>query len=260
MSDDPLEALVARSVGGAVSGVRAEDLPPEGAAERKRLRFVRDGQETTAIFERNAPGVLVEAQLLPFLARKTDRVPRVHSRGLPPPHASLGPWLLLEDVQDRPSACDDDALAVVRAKLAIERAVAGDVPALRALGVPSLTPGELVARVAPRFTDERRVIAAAVAAERLAGWPLALAHGDLRCSRARATDRGAVLVGWAHAHLGCALLDAARLAADLRAHGRSPDAATALYVDESGGPQESDWLRDAETVDALLREAASLYN
>jgi len=259
MSEDPLAALVSRSVGGSVTDVVAEDLPHDGLTERKRLRFVRDGSASTAIFERSAPGTAVEAQLVPFLARKTDHVPRVYSRGLPPPHASLGPWLLVEDVIDRPSACDDP-LALVRAKLAIERAVQGDVPALRALGVPQVTPGELVARVAPRFSADGAIVDAALAAERLLSWPVALVHGDLRCSRVRLAERGAVLTGWRSAHLGCALLDIARLAADLRAHGRSPDAATALYMDESGGPQDAEWLLDAETVDALLREARASSN
>ncbi len=260
MTEDPLASLVARSVGGAVSNVRAEDLAPDGAVERKRLHFTRDGRMTTAVFERSAPGALVEAQLLPFLARKTPHVARVYSRGIPPPHASRGPWLLLEDLVGMPSACEGDPLAIARAKIAIERAVASDAPALRALGVPSLTPGELVARVAPRIRDEREVTDAAVAAERLSAWPLTLAHGDLRCVRAVTTDRGVVITAWRRAHLGCALLDLARLCADVRRHGRSPDAAAAVYLDESGGPEGSEWLSDAETVDALLREASAQYN
>ncbi len=262
MNDDPLGALVARSVGGDVSNVRAEELPPEGTVERKRLHFTRDGRTTTALFERSASGPATEAQLLPFLARKTEHVPRVYSRGIPPPHTPRGPWLLLEDVADRASACGSDPVAIVRAKLAIERAVAGDGPALRALGVPSLTPGELVSRVAPRILDERRVIGAAVSAERLSSWPIALVHGDLQCVRTAMTERGVVVSAWRHAYLGCALLDLARLCADLRTHGRgaSADAAAALYVAEATGAEGNERLRDADIVDALLREASATYN
>lgn len=260
MSDDPLASLVARSVGGDVANVRAEELPPDGTVERKRLHFTRDGRTTTALFERSTPGPATEAQLLPFLARKTEHVPRVYSRGIPPPHVSLGPWLLIEDVTGGSSACEADPVAIVRAKLAIERAVAGDGPALRALGVPSYTAGELVARVAPRIADERRVIIAAVAAERLSSWPIGLVHGDLRCARAVTMDRGVIVTAWREAYLGCALLDLARLGADLRARGRSPDGAAAIYLEEAGGPQKRALLRDAETVDALLREASATYN
>ena len=86
--EDPLGALVARSVGGDVQGVRAEDLAVEDGIERKRLHFTRDGRVTTALFERSARGTVMEAQLLPFLARKTEHVPRVHSRGIPPAHVA----------------------------------------------------------------------------------------------------------------------------------------------------------------------------
>jgi len=143
-SEDPLGALVARSVGGDVQGVRSEDLAVVDGIERKRLRFTRDGRDATALFERSAKGVVVEAQLLPFLARKTDHVPRVHSRGIPPSHAALGPWLLLEDLSEAALACDGDPTDVIRAKIAIERAVAADAPALRALRVPVRTPLDVV--------------------------------------------------------------------------------------------------------------------
>jgi len=244
--DDPLGSLVARSVGGEVRGVRSEDLAPEEGIERKRLHFTRDGRDTTALFERSARGTVVEAQVLPFLARKTAHVPRVHSRGIPPPHASLGPWLLLEDLSASPAACEGDVSEIVRAKVAIERAVAADGPALRALGVPVRTPLDLV--------HGEGGDAGAEAARALAAWPVALVHGDLTCARARRIDRGVVLVRWARAHLGCALLDAVRLAADLRGQGRTrdADAVLELYVRESGGPGDDVLLRAANRIDALL--------
>ncbi len=248
--DDPLGSLVARSVGGEVRGVRSADLAAEEGIERKRLHFTRDGRETTALFERSARGAAVEAQLVPFLARKTDHVPRVHSRGVPPPHASLGPWLLLEDLSEAPAACAEDATDIVRAKIAIERAVAADGPALRALGIPVRTPLDVV-------HEKNGDASAEEAAHALSAWPVVLVHGDLTCARARRTDRGVVLVRWARAHLGCALLDAVRLAADLRGQGRTrdADAVLELYVRESGGPGDDVLLRAANRIDALLRGA-----
>ncbi len=248
--EDPLASLVARSVGGDIQGVRAEELAVEDGIERKRLHFTRDGQETTALFERSPKGTVVEAQLLPFLARKSEHVPRVHSRGIPPPHTSLGAWLLLEDLTGSPSACDGDPADIVRAKIAVERAVAADAPALRALRVPTRTPLD-VAR------QEGGDASAEEAARALADWPVTLVHGDLSCGRARRADRGVVLIRWSAAHLGCALLDAVHLAADLRSGGRSreADAVIDLYVAESGGPDDAALMRAAKRMDALLRDA-----
>src|SRR6185503_7110009 len=126
-------------------------------------------------------------QLLPFLARKTDRVPRVHSRGIPPSHVSLGPWLLLEDLGDAPDTCGDDVGEIVRAKVAIERAVAADGPALRALGVPVRTPPDVVREAGGDTNAED-------AARELTAWPVSLVHGDLTCAHARRADQ----IGRAH--------------------------------------------------------------
>jgi hypothetical protein len=248
-SEDPLASLVARSIGGDVQGVRAEELADEDGIERKRLYFTRDGRVTTAMFERSARGIVVEAQLLPFLARKTEHVPRVHSRGIPPPHASLGPWLLLEDLSDASSACDGDAIDVIRAKIAIERSVTADGPALRALGVPVRTPVDVLREQGGDTSAEE-------AARELAAWPATLVHGELTCGRARRTERGVVITRWSRAHLGCALLDAVRLASDLRESGRARDADVVVerYVAESGGPDDEALVRAAKRLDALLRE------
>ena len=249
-TEDPLASLVARSVGGDVQGVHAQELPAEDGIERKRLHFKRDGRVTTALFERSARGTVMEAQLLPFLARKTPHVPHVHSRGIPPPHASLGPWLLLEDVSEAPNACEDDVVDVIRAKIAIERAVAADGPALRALGVPVRGPVDVV-------REEGGDATALEAARELSAWPVGLVHGDLSCGRARRVERGIVLTRWSMAHLGCALLDAVCLAADLRDSGRSRDADAVIerYVAESGGPAGDALVRAARRVDAVLRDA-----
>lgn len=194
---DPLADLVARSVGMRVDAVVAETLAAPDGYERRRLRYTTTAGQATAIFERAPRGVVLEAQLLPFLARKTDRVPVVHSRGLPPPHASLGPWLLMEDIVDLSSGCDADPLDVLRAKLAIERSVARDLPALRALGLREGEPLD----------------------EPLASAPLGLVHGSLSCASARRADRGVVILDWSHASLGPTVLDAASLAADLARRG-----------------------------------------
>jgi len=248
--EDPLGSLIARSVGGDVRNVRVEGLATEDGIERKRLHFTRDGRMTTALFERSAKGVAVEAQLLPFLARKTDHVPRVHSRGIPPAHTALGPWLLLEDLSEAPSACDGSAADVVRAKIAIERAVAADAPALRALRVPVRTPLDVVRQEGGDANAEE-------AARELAACPVALVHGDLTCERARRSDRGVVLVRWSAAHVGCGLLDAVRLAAELRAGSQAgaADAVIELYVAEMARPVDDGLVRAAKRLDALLHEA-----
>lgn len=177
---DPLVDLVSRSVGARIERVDVEVLSADGL-ERKRLRYQTTEGPRTAIFERSPRGVTLEAQLLPFLARKTTHVPVVYARGVPPPHAQLGPWLLLEDVLAYPHV--DDANEILRAKRAIEGAVAGDVPALRALGLAS------------RAAD-----------------PLALVHGALSSDVAYRSERGVVIVDWAHAYLGAAQDDARVLA------------------------------------------------
>ena len=248
--EDPLGSLVARSVGGDVQDVRAEELVAEDGLERKLLRFTRDGHATTALFERSPRGIVMEAQVLPFLARKTPHVPRVHSRGIPPAHTSLGPWLLLENLGDAANACDGDATDVIRAKIAVERAVAADGPALRALGVPVRTPLDVVRQESGDANAEE-------AAVELGAWPVALVHGDLTCERARRAERGVVLLRWSAAHLGCGLLDAIRLAADLRERGRTRDADVIIetYVAEGGGPTDDALVRAAKRMDALLRDA-----
>ncbi len=167
------------------------------------------------VFDRALRGETTEAQLLPFLARKTDRVPVVHARGIPPAHVTLGPWTLIEDVYAGAPACDGDPRDIVRAKLAIELAVANDLPALRVLGVREDT------RTLP---------------EPLASAPRVLLHGDLACANAWRVRRGVVLTGWRQAAVGPAAVDIAHLARDLERSGRPRDAAAVrdAYIAESG--------------------------
>ena len=181
---DPLADLVSRSVGTRVESVDVEVLPSPAGVERKRLRFETTAGASSAIFERRPRGDVLEAQLLPFLARKTPHVPVVHSRGLPPPHAQLGPWLLLEDVIALPH--EDDPAEILRAMREIAAAVANDVPALRALGLR----------------------------EREAKGPLALVHGALTTEKAYRAGRGVVIVDWSRAYLGDASDDEGSLRGD----------------------------------------------
>jgi len=51
------------------------------------------------------------------------------------------------DLLETTSACHEDPRAIVLTKVAIERAGRGDGPALKALGVKTTTPVELVERV-----------------------------------------------------------------------------------------------------------------
>jgi len=214
-ANDPLADLVSRSIGARVPAVEVEVLPSDPGVERKRLRYTSAAGASSAIFERLPRGEAVEAQLLPFLARKTDRVPAVHSRGIPPAHVTLGPWILIEDVLTGEDACVGDVSEIVRAKLAIERAVANDLPALRALGLKEV-PGELPAS--------------------LAAAPRALVHGGLRCAAARRVARGVVLIDWRRAGIGAGVLDAATLALELERAGRQNEALAVrdCYVAESG--------------------------
>lgn len=219
---DPLADLVSRSIGARVPSVDVEVMPSDEGIERKRLRFTTAAGPATAIFERLPRGDITEAQLLPFLARKTDRVPRLHSRGLPPAHVTLGPWVLIEDVYDSAPACDGDPVEVLDAKVNIERAVAKDLPALRALGL----------------RDDARELPAG-----LASAPRTLVHGDLVCDNARRLARGVVLVGWRRAFIGAAVLDAASLVRDLERADRAKDAAAVREA----------YVRDGDR--ALLEEA-----
>jgi len=200
---DPMADLVQRSVGARVDSVAVEVLEAPEDVERKRLRFDSPTGPSSAIFERLPRGEAVEAQLLPFLARKTDRVPVVHSRGLPPPHASLGPWILIEDVFGGEPACDGDPIAILEAKRAIESAVERDLPALRALGLRD------------SVHDLPHALASA---------PQSLVHGDLICANGLRVARGVVIVGWRHAFIGPAALDAAALALDLEQRDRHAEA------------------------------------
>ena len=186
---DPLTSFIARSLRADVTDVREEILPDATDAALARVTFTRDGARRSLILKRLPKGRSLEVTLLPLLARKTDRVPAVYARGIPPAAVAGTPWVLLEDLQDLPRA--DDLEAIVDAKVAIERAVAADGPALVALGVPR------VAHVGA-----------------LAEWPEVLVHGALVRANALRTDRGVVLAEWRDATLGPGLTDVLRLAHD----------------------------------------------
>lgn len=256
---DPLEGLLSRALGSAVTDVRREALGTSDGVERERVRFRAGPDERMALFERFAPRAALEVQLLPFLARKTDRVPAVHARGIPPKHVPAPQWILAEDLADAPSACDGDVRLILDAKLAVERAVAGDAPALRALGVPERSPESIAAEIAEAAAGQPDADAVAAeareSARRIAKLPVALVHGDLRCVAAVTTERGIVLRGWGKAYLGCALLDVVRLVADVIERGEAVlgIGLSRLYAERVGIVLPTEVLRGAEKLDRLAR-------
>jgi hypothetical protein len=258
VSDDPLTAFVARSLRAQVTEVRTELVAKNAMLELERIRFRQDGEERSLVLKRVPPSDALEVQLLPLLARKTDRVPEVRSRGIPPPAVPAWPWVLIEDLVDARSACHGDPIAIVRAKSAIERAVSRDGPALKAIGVPTITPVELVERALERAAIDRPLDAdERVAAAELATLPLVLCHGELACANARLADRGVVLVEWRRAHLGCGLLDIVRLGADVHAF-TDQDPASGLfdaYAELGGVSVSASLIRAARLVDRAVRRA-----
>ncbi len=246
---DPLADLVGRSLRTVVSEVRSEVVRRDPHVELERIHFRADGALRSLILKRVPPERDLEVHLLPFLARKSTHVPRVHSRGVPPPAVPAKRWLLLEDTVEAPSACEMDPGAIIAAKVAIERAVAADVPALRALGVPLLTPGAIAELAPPEQAAD-----AMEAARRLADWPVALVHGDLCCANTALVD-GEVRIGeWRWAHLGCPLLDVTRLTGDLISRGEAVlgiglSRVYGALVDRQIGTDE---LRAAELLERLV--------
>ncbi|HEV2250672.1 MAG TPA: hypothetical protein VGT60_09210 [Candidatus Limnocylindria bacterium] len=217
---DPLTSFISRSLRSAVTDVSDEILRDTTDVELDRVRFTQDGTRRTLIVKRVPPHSSLEVTLLPHLAWKSDRVPIVHARGIPPTTVAAWPWLLIEDLVDAPPARDGDA--IVRAKVAVERAVGADGPALVALGVPR------IARRGP-----------------LAEWPEVLVHGALTPEHAVLAERGVVLVEWRHASLGAGLIDVVRLARDAGL----PERPLALrYAAEVGRTLSDESLRAAHEL------------
>jgi hypothetical protein len=256
VSEDPLTAFVARSLRAEVGDVRSELVAKNALMEVERIRFSQDGVERSLALKRVPPEDSLEVQLLPFLARKTDRVPRVLSRGVPPAAVPAWPWVMTEDVLDTTSACHEDPRAIVLTKVAIERAVAADGPALRALGVKTMTPVELVERAMERAATDRPVDAEArAAAAMLSNLPTVLCHGELACTHSRLTARGVIIVEWRRAYLGCGLLDIARLTDDVQVFsGEDPgDKLFGYYGELTGNTVTKDVLRASRLVNQVTR-------
>ncbi len=217
---DPLTSFISRSLRADVTDVREQIIQDTTEAELDRVYFTQDGAQRTLIVKRVPPHSSLEVKLLPHLARRSDRVPVVHARGIPPTTVPAWPWLLIEDLVDVPHATDP--AEIVRAKVAVERAVAGDGPALIALGVPRVgTRGPLTA------------------------WPEVLVHGALSPANAVRTDRGVVLVEWRQASLGRGLTDVVRLA---RVIGVPARPLAELYASEAGVALTDDALAAAEDL------------
>ncbi|MEA2660605.1 MAG: hypothetical protein QOH08_177, partial [Chloroflexota bacterium] len=118
---DPLTSFISRSLRAPVTDVSEEIIQDTTDAELDRIHFTQDGARRTLVVKRVPPHASLEVKLLPHLARKTDRVPTVHARGIPPITVPAWPWLLIEDLLDAPAA--DDLAEIVRAKVQVERAV-----------------------------------------------------------------------------------------------------------------------------------------
>jgi hypothetical protein len=256
VSQDPLTAFVSRSLRGDVSDVRSELVAKNALMEIERIRFNQEGVEQSLALKRVPPEDSLEVQLLPFLARKTDRVPRVLSRGIPPPAVPAWPWVMTEDVLDTTSACHQDPRAIVLTKVAIERAVAADAPALAVLGVKPMTPAELVERAVERAPTDRPLDAEArAAAAALAHLPTVLCHGELACTHARLTARGVIIVEWRRAYLGCGLLDIAQLSEDM-SHFTGEDPGDSLfeyYGELTGNTVTQDMARASRLINQVTR-------
>jgi phosphotransferase family enzyme len=256
VSQDPLTSFVARSLRADVSDVRSELVAKNAVMEVERIRFSQEGIERSLALKRVPRDDSLEVQLLPFLARKTDRVPRVLSRGVPPLAVPAWPWVMTEDILDTTSACHEDPRLIVLTKVAIERAVAADAPALNALGVRTVTPVDLVERAVDRAATDRPVDAEArAAAAALSHLPTVLCHGDLACTHARLTARGVVIVEWRRAYLGCALLDIAQLSDEMRHFtGEDPgDSLFEYYGELTGNTLTQDMARAGRLINQVTR-------
>jgi hypothetical protein len=234
--------------------VTQEALGRDAHVVQERVRFLDAEGERTLAFRRFPRDDALEAELLPFLARRTTSVPRVYARGLPPRHLPAKAWVLTDDLIDAPSACELDPRDIVDAKVAVERSLAGDEPALRAVGVPFLPPRAIADAILAAGAPAEHAADAHAAADRLADWPVSLVHGDLSCASARVAAGGVLLVDWRRAHLGCALLDVARLTADLVARG---DAVRGIglvrhYAGLTQRTIGTDELRAAELLEKLF--------
>jgi hypothetical protein len=141
-------------------------------------------------------------------------------------------------------------------KVAIERAVAADGPALKALAVKTLTPADLVERALERAPTDRPLdVEARAAASELAILPTVLCHGELACTHARLTARGVILVEWRRAYLGCGLLDIAQLTDDVRQFtGADPkDKLFEYYGELTGITVNKDMARASRLVNQVTR-------
>jgi len=81
---DPLTSFISRSVRADVTDVSEVILQDTTEAEIDRVSFTQAGVRRTLVVKRVPPHSSLEVKLLPHLARKSDRVPAVHARGIPP--------------------------------------------------------------------------------------------------------------------------------------------------------------------------------
>jgi Phosphotransferase enzyme family len=159
-----------------------------------------------------------EGAVLGFLARRFPGL-------APTPIGVDGGRMLLADVpgEDRYRAAPDERLPMLAALHRVQLAAVGDLPALRALGVPDRGFATLAARmraVATRYgyPDLLDGLDARLAEVDACGLPDTLVHGDFHPGNVR----GSVLLDWGDCVLGHPGYDLLRMVADLPAAQRVP--------------------------------------
>ncbi|OLC52879.1 MAG: hypothetical protein AUH85_15555 [Chloroflexi bacterium 13_1_40CM_4_68_4] len=223
MAADPLVGLVARALRTDVEAISVERLAATPLAEVDRIVWRGPSGEGRLLFRRFRREASVEAALLPLLARRGLPVETVLASGIPPRHApEQRPWLLSVEPEGI-ELCRgqvEDARRAASALRAIHEGMRNELPLLRALGVPELTPATLrdeaiaaTALLSGEDAERLRALVAATGAEQ-AG-PLSLVHGAAACDRVLVQGERVIVLDWSRAHIGSPLEDVGALVGSL---------------------------------------------